>query len=157
MIRAPGYREVREGVSDSDHREKAKHGCLYSTRRERRVMGLIKMLQFSLSLDNSLSAVSLHLAISFWDCALLSFSRSAHTHTHTHTHTYSYPTVYLYFPLSHNAISLHTLYPWYPKRISRGLNYRWLKQFKITHVCRLSQLILCNSWWECPKWTQMSF
>lgn len=105
MIRVPGYREVREGVSVSDHWEMAKRGCLYSARSEHSVTGLIKALQFSLFPDNSLSAVSLHLSISFQECGLLSFFLSAHAHTRTH------PTAYLYFlPAIMLLVSTHSIH-----------------------------------------------
>lgn len=94
MIRAPGYREVTERVSDSDHLQMAWRERLYSVWSALSVMGLFRLLQLSLSLDNSLSAVSLHLAISIWQCVLLSFSLSAHAHTYTQTHRLQ---SYLYF------------------------------------------------------------
>lgn len=63
--------------------------CVWGGGYGQSVTGLIKPLQFSASLDNTLSALSLHLAISFWQRVLLSFSLSAHAHTHTHTRRYS--------------------------------------------------------------------
>ncbi len=145
MIRVPGYREVREGASVPDHCEMAEHGCQESVWSKGSVTGLIKALQFSLFHDNSN-------LLCRW--TFLSLSKNAHYYLSPCPlmHTYTHSTVYLYF---FHAITLlvSTQYPWYPKRISRAMNYRWLKQFKITltHLCLLSQLILCNSWWDCHK------
>lgn len=119
MIRAPGYREVTERVSDSDHLQMAWRECLYSAWSELSVMGLFRRLQLSLSLDNSLSAVSQHPAIS--DNVRYYLSPRLHTRTHVHTNTQT--TVLSLFPMCHNAISLHIQNLWHSQ--CRDLNYRW--------------------------------
>lgn len=100
---------------------KAKHGYLYSAWSDHSGMGLIKTMQLSLTLDNSLPH-------RLQERVFISFSSSFYPQTQSFVLLYSLLAITL-------LVCLHGI--WYPKPVVKGL-----KRFKLRlHVHHLSTLI----------------